>query len=152
MRDLSCRDRFAKEFLPAIEGSLEVLGKLLQSALDRPGRRVAEGAVGFSVDTVREREHEVEVRGLAASDRDSLEELLEPLGAVPARGAPSARLVAVEVGDPVRRLEDVSRLVEYDDTAGPEHRADRREALVVHRHALGLFGRDYRHGRAARDD
>src|SRR6185503_12792694 len=89
---------------PPLDRRLEVRAVLGEEAEGRPRGGVAERADRVAGDAVRDRRHQVDVAFLAGAVADAARDLLEPAGALAARRALTARLVAEELEDAPQRL------------------------------------------------
>ena len=115
--------------MPASNSSAEVLHR----RGDGHGRSVAERAEGPAEDVVADVDELVDVVAGALAVLDALHDLLEPPGALPARGALAARLVGVEVGPAGDGAHHRDGLVEDLQGPGAEHRASGRDRVEVER-------------------
>src|SRR5262245_38916115 len=75
---------------------LEVAPEVPQQSLDRPGRRVGEGADGLALHLAGHVEQHVQVLGLAGAALDALDDLVDPSRPLATLGALAAGLVAEE--------------------------------------------------------
>src|SRR5512142_419801 len=97
--------------------ALELGAELLDEALHRHRRGVAQGADGLAADVVGHLQQLVDVAGHAVTVLDLLAEPLHPRGALAARRALPAALVGVELRDPPQRADHAGRVVHHDDAA-----------------------------------
>src|SRR2546427_4841516 len=79
-----------------VDVGLVFVPEVLQRGLDRRDRRVAEGAEGLARDVRGDPRQQIEVAHLALAALDPVQDLVQPVGALAARRAFSARLVTIE--------------------------------------------------------
>jgi hypothetical protein len=125
-----------------------LVAEVLDGAHHRARRAVTEGAEAAAEDVVADVEQLVDVLLGALAVLEPSGDLLEPPGALAARGALAAGLVLVEVGPPVDRAHDAHGLVEDLQGAGAEHRAGLGDGLEVQRHVEVLGGEQRRRAAA----
>src|SRR5260370_11261510 len=112
--------------------------------LDRARGGLTQAAYGRVAHRLRDvaQQHDVGLPIAVALAQHPLEDLLLSLRAHAARHALSARFVAEEPRDAQQDWLHVCRVVEHDDGAGPERRADRTRALEAERHVELSFGHE----------
>src|SRR3954470_15744296 len=98
---------------------------MLDEALDRPCRRVAERADGVTLDLLGDVEQLVDVADLGVAVAELFHHPPHPAGALAARGALAAALVLVEIADAADRADDVGGLVHDDHGRGAKAAAER---------------------------
>src|SRR5579862_967308 len=143
--------RLAAERTAALlEVRLELVAPMLQVALHRVDRKVAERAERAAEDTLADVREQVDVAGRRGTVLDSLEELQHPARSLAARRALAARFVQVELRRPDRELHHATAVVDDDQRRGAEERPEGCERVVVERRVeLLRYQRRYR--RAAGD-
>src|SRR5205823_2642811 len=105
---------------------LVLLAEVADGRVDDPAGRVAEAAQAPAVlQAVRHTDERAELDLRALVGEDPLVGPHRPVAADPARRALAARLVGVELEQPVRRLDDAMRVVHHDHAARAAHRPGR---------------------------
>jgi hypothetical protein len=95
----------------------ELVPEMLQEALHRPGRRVAERADRVALDLVGDLHQQVEVGQLALPGQDPAQHAREPAGALAARRALAAGFGHVEARDALEHSNHAGRFVHDDHRA-----------------------------------
>ena len=129
---------------------LELFAEMLQARIDHRRRPVGQRAEGAEHDVLAHVRHHRDVLGPAVPVGDPPEHPLRPPGPLAARRALAARLVRVEAGHPLGRVDHTVGVVEDHHRPGPEQRAGRRHGLVVERRVDVLGGEQRRRGPAGR--
>src|SRR5512142_1992695 len=131
--------------------AVELGAELLDEALHRHRRRVAQGADGLAADAVRHLHELVHVAPRRVAVLDALEHALHPRRALAAGRALAAALVGVELGDARERADHARRVVHDDDAARAGHGAGGLQGVELHRDVDLVGGQDRRRA-AAWDD
>src|SRR5215467_6607662 len=103
-----------------IDHVLELVTVVLEEALHRPGRGVAEGADGVPLDVVRDIEQQSQLLAARLPGEHALEHAVHPAGALAAGRALPARLRHVEARDALERPHHAGGLVHHDRGSGAE--------------------------------
>ncbi len=106
-----------------LDVGFELVAELGDHRADRHRHRVAEHAQAMADDVVLDGGHDLQVHRGRLAAVDPLEHVHRPVRALAAGGALAAGLVAVELRDLQRDVEDRRRVVDDDDRARAEHRA-----------------------------
>src|SRR3546814_4039178 len=97
---------------------------MLDQALDRPRRGVAERADGVAFDLLGHVEQRVDLADVGIAGAQAFHHAPHPAGALAARGALATAFMLVDIADPADRLNDVGRLVHHDRGGSTETRTD----------------------------
>src|ERR1700761_1733448 len=111
---------------------LELVAKMLDEALHRPRRGIAECADGVPLDAVRHIDQQGHVLGAALAVDDPAQHAIHPAGALAARRALAAGLGHVEACPALERPHHAGGLVHDDDCAGAERGTGLLERVIVH--------------------
>src|SRR6185295_12917309 len=79
-----------------VDHVLELVPEVLEEALHRPRRRIAERADGVTFDAIRHIEQQAQLLAPALAGDDALQQAVHPAGAFAARRALAARLRHIE--------------------------------------------------------
>ena len=131
-----------------LDVGLELVAELRDHRADRHRHRVAQHAQAVADDVLLDGGHDVEVHRGRLARVDALEHLHGPVGALAARRALAAGLVAVELRRLQRDVDDRGRVVDDDDGARAEHRAGLGHRVEVVGEVEVVLGED-RRARAA---
>ena len=123
----------------------------LHDADGRHGRGVAERTEGSPKHVFGKVRDEIDVFLTPQTGVEALQGLPQPSGTFPARNAPSAGFVGVEVHDAPRHVHHAGVFVHHHHAAGTEHRARFRQRIVIHRD-IDLLGGQQRTGTSAGND
>src|SRR5579862_5551029 len=134
-----------------IDHVFELVAEVLEEALHRPGRGIAEGADGMSFDVVGDIEQHAELLAPALPVHDAFDGAIDPAGTLAAGRALTARLGFEETRDALERAHHAGGLVHHDHARRTDRGARRLQRVVIHvelEHGLG--GHD-RHRDTARN-
>src|SRR3954452_22605724 len=101
----------------------ELVAEMLEEALHRQRRSIAERADGASGDVVGDVVEKREVFHAPLAVLDAVHHAIEPARALAARGALAAGLLEIEVRQALERTHHARAIVHDDDRPGAEHRA-----------------------------
>src|SRR5215469_2085478 len=130
-----CRPR-SKLFLDdaaaaVIDHVLELVPEMLEEALHRPGRRIAERTDGVALDAVGDIDEERELLAPRLAREHALQQSIHPARSLAARRALAAGLRHVEARDALEHPHHAGGLVHDDDRRGPDGGADGTQRVVV---------------------
>src|SRR5262249_20750938 len=117
-RDLFCRLLLRR--LAAVDARLDFAAKMADQTLNRPGRRVAQGADGVGLDHRRHIPEQVDLALVGLAAFHPLQHAPHPATALAAGRTLSAAFVLVEIGDAADGGDDVGGLVHHDHGGGAQ--------------------------------
>src|SRR5450631_3303848 len=105
---------------PVLDHVLKLGPKMLQEALHRPRRGIAERANGVPFDAIRHVEQQAQVLASALAGDNAFQHPIQPACPFTARRALSAGLRHIEARQTLERAHHAGGLVHDDDSAGTE--------------------------------
>ena len=119
--------------VPGLLGSdLELLGELLEEALDGPGGRLTEGADGTPGDVVGDILEGLGILSGTLAIHHASGHLVDPENTLAARGALTTALMGVELVEIIEGPEHVARVIHDDDATTADHGSGSRKAGGIH--------------------
>ena len=137
--------------LLVIDVVLEFVAEVLDEALHRQRRGIAQRADRASGDVVRHRHQQVEVLVPALAVLDPVHHPPEPARPFAARRALAAGLLVIEIRQPQQRFHHAARVVHQDHGARTQHRSGLGDRVVIHVGLHHHVTRQHRHRGATRD-
>ena len=131
--------------------TLHLWAEMLDKALNRPRRCVAERADGMAFDLFGDFIQHVDLGRRRITGAHAFHHTPHPACAFTAGRALAAAFMLVEIGQARNGADDVGGLVHYDDGRSAKTGADFLTAVEIHRHVHHHGRRNQRNGRSAGD-